>query len=181
MSLVEQELLTLPEYLSSPQFLVGFVFNSIFSFMCMFVDRCLSFCTFSFDHCVVCSSSIYWFWLPLWYLQTLLILHCTGNIYLSELLSFQLVPNNASSWLVQDPTFSKISIQEKRYSVHYKATDDIFCRSSQVSNNRLHQIILFCLDPFVFLLTKTFKLFDFPIFWQWAYLMKVVQEIHHAN
>ena len=27
---------------------------------------------FSFDHCVVCSSSIYGFWLPLWYLQTLL-------------------------------------------------------------------------------------------------------------
>jgi hypothetical protein len=27
----------------------------------------------SFDHCVVCSSSIYGFWLPLWYLQTLAI------------------------------------------------------------------------------------------------------------
>jgi hypothetical protein len=37
-----------------------------------FVDRCLSICTFSFGHCVVCSSSIYGFWLPLWYLQTLL-------------------------------------------------------------------------------------------------------------
>jgi hypothetical protein len=36
-----------------------------------FVDRCLSFCTFSFVHCVVCSSSIYRFWLPFWYLQTL--------------------------------------------------------------------------------------------------------------
>ena len=33
---------------------------------------CLSFCTFSFGHYVVCSSSIYGFWLPLWYLQTLL-------------------------------------------------------------------------------------------------------------
>jgi len=30
-----------------------------------FVDHCLSFCTFSFGHCVVCSSSIYGFWLPL--------------------------------------------------------------------------------------------------------------------
>ena len=29
-----------------------------------FVDRCLSFCPFSFGHCVVCSSSIYGFWLP---------------------------------------------------------------------------------------------------------------------
>jgi hypothetical protein len=27
--------------------------------------RWLSFCTFSFSHCVVCSSSIYEFWLPL--------------------------------------------------------------------------------------------------------------------
>jgi hypothetical protein len=29
-------------------------------------------CPFSFGHCVVSSSSIYGFWLPLWYLQTLL-------------------------------------------------------------------------------------------------------------
>jgi len=37
-----------------------------------YVDRCLSFCTFSFGHCVVGSSSIYGFSLPLPYLQTLL-------------------------------------------------------------------------------------------------------------
>jgi hypothetical protein len=36
-----------------------------------FVDCCLSFCPVFFDHCVACSSSIYWFWLPFWYLQTL--------------------------------------------------------------------------------------------------------------
>jgi hypothetical protein len=42
------------------------------SVLCVcFVDRCLSFCPFSFGHCVVCPSSIYGFWLPLWYLQTL--------------------------------------------------------------------------------------------------------------
>ena len=34
------------------------------------VDRCLSFYPFSFGHCFVRSSSIYGFWLPLWYLQT---------------------------------------------------------------------------------------------------------------
>ena len=33
---------------------------------------CLSFRIFSFDRCVVCSFSIYGFWLPLWYLKTLL-------------------------------------------------------------------------------------------------------------
>ena len=43
-----------------------------------FVDRCLSFCTF-FCHCVVCSSSIYGFWLPLWYLQTLLLSYVRYN------------------------------------------------------------------------------------------------------
>jgi len=35
-----------------------------------FIDPCLSFCTFSCGHCVVCSS-IYEFWLPIWYLQIL--------------------------------------------------------------------------------------------------------------
>jgi len=38
-----------------------------------FVDRCLSFNTFAFGHFVVCSSSLYKFWLPLWFLQTRLI------------------------------------------------------------------------------------------------------------
>jgi hypothetical protein len=37
-----------------------------------FVDRCFSFSPYSFGLCVVCYSSIYGFWLPLWYLQTLL-------------------------------------------------------------------------------------------------------------
>jgi len=36
-----------------------------------FAYRCLSFCPFSFRHCVVCPTLIYGFWLPLWYLQTL--------------------------------------------------------------------------------------------------------------
>jgi hypothetical protein len=40
-----------------------------------FVDRFMSFCTFSFGHCVVFLSSKYGFWLPLWYLQTLLIIY----------------------------------------------------------------------------------------------------------
>jgi hypothetical protein len=33
------------------------VTRSLVLYVC-FVDRCLSFCTFSFVHCVVCSSSI---------------------------------------------------------------------------------------------------------------------------
>ena len=54
--LVEQELLTLPEHLSSPPVFGGVrVTRSLVLYVC-FVDRCLSFCTFSFDHCVVCLS-----------------------------------------------------------------------------------------------------------------------------
>ena len=56
--------------MSSPPVFSGVrVTRSSVLYVC-FVDRCLSFCTFSFGHCVVCSSSIYGFWLSLWYLQT---------------------------------------------------------------------------------------------------------------
>ena len=61
--LVNQELLTLPEHLSSPPvFSEVCVTRSLVLYTCIcFVDHCLSFCTFSFSHCVVCSSSIYGF------------------------------------------------------------------------------------------------------------------------
>jgi hypothetical protein len=56
---------------SSPVFSGVRVTRSLILCAC-FVDRCLSFCTFFFGHCVVCSSAIYGFLLLLWYLQTLL-------------------------------------------------------------------------------------------------------------
>ena len=71
-SLVEQELLTFPDPLCSPPVFIGVRVTRSLALCVCFVDRCLSCCTFSFGHCVVCSSSIYGFWLPLWYLQTLL-------------------------------------------------------------------------------------------------------------
>ena len=42
-----------------------------------FVDRFLSFCTFAFGNCIVCSS-IYGFWIPLCYIQTLVTFY---NLY----------------------------------------------------------------------------------------------------
>ena len=52
-SLLEQELLTLPEHLSSPAvFSRDHVTRSLVLYVC-FVDHCLSFCTFSVGHCVV--------------------------------------------------------------------------------------------------------------------------------
>ena len=57
--LVELELLTLSVHLSSPPVLSGVsVTRSSVLFVC-FVVRCLSFCPFSFGHCVVSFSSIY--------------------------------------------------------------------------------------------------------------------------
>ena len=71
--LVEQELFTLPEHMSSPAVFCGVhVTRSLVLCVC-FVDRCLFFCTFSFGHCAVCFSSIYEFWLPLWYLVAIVL------------------------------------------------------------------------------------------------------------
>ena len=54
-------MLTLPEHLSSPPVFSGVrVTRSLVLCVCL-MDRCLSFCLFSFDHCVVCSSLIYGF------------------------------------------------------------------------------------------------------------------------
>ena len=52
------ELLTLPEHLSSSPFLSGVrVTRSLVLCVC-FVYRCLSFCPFSFGHCVACPSDL---------------------------------------------------------------------------------------------------------------------------
>jgi len=68
--LVEQERFTLPEHLSEPPVFSGVHVTQFFILCVCFVDFCFSFCPFYFGHCVVCSSSIYGFWLPLWYLQS---------------------------------------------------------------------------------------------------------------
>ena len=56
-SIVVQELPTLPEHLSlAPVFSGVRVTRSLVLCVC-FVDHCLSFCPFTFDHCVVCPST----------------------------------------------------------------------------------------------------------------------------
>ena len=82
-SLVEQELLTLPEHLSSPPVFSGVHVTRYLVLYVCFVERCLSFCTFCFDHRVVSSSSIYRYWLLLWYLQTLLTMLGSVNEWFS--------------------------------------------------------------------------------------------------
>ena len=81
---------------SSPLFRGVHVTHSLVFCVC-FVDRCLSICTFSFGHCVVCSSSIYGFRLSLLYLQTLLtqILHvCSFYIHFLHCINLQIYKMN---------------------------------------------------------------------------------------
>jgi len=52
--LVKQELIALPEHLSSP-LVFSEVHVTVSLVLCVyFIDHCLSFCPFSFGHCVVC-------------------------------------------------------------------------------------------------------------------------------
>jgi hypothetical protein len=93
----------------APEFIPGFLWDSCysnFSFICMFCRSLLVLlyfffwplcCLFFFDiqilitplvsfgHCVVCFSSIYRFWLPLWYLLAIVLsvlLRYTNSDYL---------------------------------------------------------------------------------------------------
>ena len=69
--LVELDPQVLLEHLNSPQSLVGFVLLELLLYMYVLSMVAFPFVHFSFGHCVVCSS-IYGYWLPLWYLQSLL-------------------------------------------------------------------------------------------------------------
>jgi hypothetical protein len=56
--LVEQELPTLPEHLSSPPVFTGVrVTRSLILYVC-FVDRCSYFCPFSFGHCTEAEKTL---------------------------------------------------------------------------------------------------------------------------
>jgi hypothetical protein len=63
--LVKQELLILPEHLSSPPVFSGVRVTRSVDLCVCFVDRSLFVLLSFFGHRVVCPSSIYGFWLPL--------------------------------------------------------------------------------------------------------------------
>jgi hypothetical protein len=55
--LVGEDLVSLPEHLSSPPGFSGVRVTRFLVLCVCFVDCCLSLCSFSFGHCVVCTSS----------------------------------------------------------------------------------------------------------------------------
>ena len=81
--LVEQKLLTISEHQRSPSVFIGVLVTRSLVLCVYFVYRCLFFGPFSFGHCVVYSSMINGFWLPLWiyFLNKIpLTLGCLWNI-----------------------------------------------------------------------------------------------------
>ena len=54
--IVEQEMITIPEHLSSPPVFGGVRITRSLVWCLYFVDRFLCFCSFSFGHCVLCPS-----------------------------------------------------------------------------------------------------------------------------
>ena len=80
----------------SPVVLCGSCFSIVIALaVWCFIYHCLSFCPFSFGHHIVCPS-IYSFWLPLWYLQTVLTDSPLAHIYVIFLI---LQIENCKSWL----------------------------------------------------------------------------------
>ena len=72
---LEQELLTIPEH---PRSYTVFSGVRVTRSLVLCVMYCISLFVplyFSLGHCVVYISSLYGFWLPFWYLQTLLLIH----------------------------------------------------------------------------------------------------------
>ena len=71
-SLVEQELLTLSQHMSSPPVFSGVRVTRSLVFCVVLCRSLFVLLYFFFWYCAVCSSSIYGLWLPLWYLHNLL-------------------------------------------------------------------------------------------------------------
>ena len=130
-----QKLPTPPVYLSSPPVFSGVrVTRSLVFYVC-FVDRCLSFCTFSFGHCVVCTSSIYEFWLPLWYLQTLLP-QPIGNKVIVFVFSMCLISKHDwCIWLVPPPPPTQSYDDPFRWAVLYGGEIMSYSRAITISIN----------------------------------------------
>ena len=93
---MEQKLLALLEHLSSlPVFSVVSVAQSLV-FCVVFSLSVFVFLFFSFDQCVVCPS-IYRVWLPLRYLQTLLVLSCyTERVTVNNVININYTSTNLS-------------------------------------------------------------------------------------
>ena len=109
---LEMEVLRFRSWIKCCEQITLFRTTAYFTFVCPVVlfsfSHCVV-CSFSFSHCVVCSFSIYGFWLPLWYLQTLLTDFSQLDIRV-RVIVFNTTSNNISviSW------WSVLLVEEKK-------------------------------------------------------------------
>ena len=114
------------------------------------VDYCLSFYPFSIGHCAVCSSSIYGFWLPLWYPQTLL----TSDITITR----GLCTNNRKQCIKvtrRDDTI--LFNQLKHYWLQKKSYIWWICYYYSEKHTRYFPLYIYKLETFLARLCKYFK------------------------
>ena len=148
--------------MSSPPVFSGIRLTRSLVLCVCFVDRCSSFCTFSFGHCVVCSS-IYGFWI--------------------NIREYQRV--NQKGTIQRNWQHSPHKTKKNKTKTHHN-----MCRTPLHSNKHKQrkqdmiplslQLNLCCLCPLVFLCSQRFlKVCGFPFFWE--YTLKVIQESRLAH
>ena len=104
-----------------------------------FVDRCLSFCPFCFGHCVVCSSSIYGFWL---HSRVLLTCHTGDIINIEGFPRYQVLRCYIRNWLpnsmISIIIWSIVDLGTSRglHVVKFKSTLNIICRRRWYLKNK---------------------------------------------
>ena len=115
-------------------FMCSFVYYCLF--LCTFVYYCLLLCTFYFGHCIACLSSIYGFWLHLWYLHTFRIsvfLVCYENISIYKELEIHLMFRGL--WC-----FTPLSIIVQLY----RGGHFYWCKKTQTYHKQLTNFITKC-------------------------------------
>jgi hypothetical protein len=92
-SVVEHELLTVSEHLTSPRFLVGVHVVRSVIFCVVFVDNCLSFCPFSFDLRLLITSLV-----SSTFLCVLKVFCCLVSINMNVCFGSYLYSNAVANW-----------------------------------------------------------------------------------
>ena len=105
-----------------------------------FLDPCLSFCPFSFGHCFVCPSSIYGFWLSIWYLQTLLVIGKVGNLDRKQNGSRDLFYFITCNIIISTKTLTRVRMRDKKHVL--SNTGHFLCFNTTVSytQKRIYRI-----------------------------------------
>ena len=143
--LVQQEVLILPEHMTSPVTQCDIVlFNRQFSALCFVDNYCLSFSPFSFGYCIVCPS-IYRFWAPPFNIFKLLLMYLRISRQIAKIISNSPIHSDSRTTMDRFPCFIfdniKINIENiiQNHKRNAKSSDVIFnlLKAVNIWQNRL--------------------------------------------